>query len=661
MHNKLRELARIYGIQTSYLDMRHQHTEADEESLLLVLKALGAQVRGMDDVEPALARHFEEQADLQIQPVIVAWDGRLRPEDVAVRNWSQAVLVLEDGTTVQWPPPEPLPAGYHERVIGGHAGGQGPASRTLVISAPSQAYFPLSTKTWGLFAPVYALRSNRSSGAGDLTDFRMLIDWMQRLGGKVAATLPLLAAFLDEPFEASPYSPASRLYWNEFYVDPARVAEFDHSVEARRLAAHRLEETDIVDYRETMKHRRGVLEALARQFFTEGSSSRRGEFQSFLNRNPGAEDYARFRAVTEQLRKGWTAWPERLRTGRLEASDYSEDLVGYYLYTQWVVQQQLAELGEQTRRTGGLLYLDLPLGLHGDSYDTWRHPELFVSGVAVGAPPDPVFTTGQNWAFPPMHPKAMRLDRYRYTIEYIRNHLRFAKLLRIDHVMGLHRLFWIPDGLPGQKGVYVEYPAEELYAVFSVESHRYGAGLVGENLGVVPPEVTASMRHHNFKQLYVAQFETALDWGRTTLRTPPAEAVASLNTHDMFPFKAFLDGSDIPDRLDLGFLTEGDAASESHHRRHTREGLAQFFGCSADSTEQIFERALHFLGQSSSDIVLVNLEDLWQETNPQNIPATTTQRPNWRRRVRNGTETLPSLERVEKVLQELDANRPAST
>ncbi len=132
------------------------------------------------------------------------------------------------------------------------------------------------------------------------------------------------------------------------------------------------------------------------------------------------------------------------------------------------------------------MYLDLPLGLHPDSFDTWRYPQLFVKGMSGGAPPDPVFTTGQNWAFQPVHPQAMRVDGYKYAIAYIRNHLRYARLLRIDHVMGLHRLYWIPEGMSGDRGLYVKYPAEEMYAILSLESHRANAGIVGENLGVVP-------------------------------------------------------------------------------------------------------------------------------------------------------------------------------
>jgi 4-alpha-glucanotransferase len=278
------------------------------------------------------------------------------------------------------------------------------------------------------------------------------------------------------------------------------------------------------------------------------------------------------------------------------------------------------------------------LGLHRDSFDTWRYPHLFVSGMSGGAPPDPVFTTGQDWAFQPIHPERMRLDGYRYVIAYIRNHLRYAKLLRIDHVMGLHRLYWIPEGLKGDRGLYVRYPADEMYAILSLESHRAGAGIVGENLGVVPTEVNASMRRHNIRQLYVAQYETAVSSGKSVLRNPPAGSVASLNTHDLFPFQGFLDEADIDQRLKLGFATRAEAEKERRYRRRVRRALEAAFG------KNTFAGCMRFLASSKASIVLYNLEDLWGETEPQNIPSTTREHANWRRRMRYSMERLRGID-----------------
>jgi 4-alpha-glucanotransferase len=609
----LRQLAQLYGVQTSYIDMGSRVIEADPESVLLALSALGSPVRQMDDV-PGVLR--EKKAELQsrgVEPVILAWGGRLSAQSLRLPQRTKATLVLEDGKVLSWPPKQPLPYGYHTLHVKTRAG----IVKSMVISAPIKAHFPLSEKVWGVFAPLYSLHSKRSFGAGDLTDLGSLMDWMHAHGARVISTLPLLAGFLENPSEPSPYSPISRLFWNEFYVDPTRAPEFALSVQAQRLMQTPPPASKLVDYDGTMKAKRRILELLARTFFDNPQPSRLDAFQKFMEENPGVAEYARFRARAESKER--------------------KNAEQYHVYAQWLVQTQLRELANYSHAAGSFLYLDLPLGLHQHSYDAERYPELFVKGVSGGAPPDPVFTTGQNWAFRPIHPEAMRADGYRYAIAYIRNHLRFAKLLRIDHVMGLHRLFWIPEGLTGDKGLYVQYRAEEMYAILSVESHRAGAGFIGENLGVVPPEVNQSMARHNIRPLYVAQYETAVGSEHGALRAPSAGSVASLNTHDLFPFAGFLEGTDIDERLRLKFITPKEAASEHQDRKRTRKALRQFAG------KNIFEGSMEFLAKSNADIVLLNPEDLWQETKAQNVPSTTKEHPNWKRRMKYSLERLKRL------------------
>jgi 4-alpha-glucanotransferase len=609
----LKQLASLYGVQTSYVDMGNRLIDADPESVILALRALGSPVRQVGDVAAALKRKKAELQSRGVEPVILAWAGRPSSQSLRLPSRSKATLVLEDGKVLAWPPKKALPHGYHTL----HTKTDDGIVKSLVISAPVKAHFPLSEKVWGVFAPLYSLHSRRSFGAGDLTDLGSLMDWMHAHGGRVISTLPLLSSFLENPCEPSPYSPISRLFWNEFYVDPTRAPEFVFSIEAQRLMQTPPRSSKLVDYAETMKAKRRVLELLARSFFENPQPSRMDEFQRFMAQNPGVDEYARFRAQADI--------PNRKNADQ------------YYVYAQWLVQTQLREIADYSHAAGSFLYLDLPLGLHEHSFDTQRYPELFVKGISGGAPPDPVFTTGQNWSFQPIHPEAMRADGYRYAIAYIRNHLRFAKLLRIDHVMGLHRLFWIPEGLTGDKGLYVQYRAEEMYAILSLESHRAGAGFIGENLGVVPPAVNQSMARHNIRTLYVAQYETAVGSDHGALRTPADGSVASLNTHDLFPFEGFLEGTDIDERLRLQFVTPDEAAVERKERRRTRKALAGFVG------KNIFEGCMEFLAKSKADIVLLNPEDLWRETKAQNIPSTIKEHPNWKRRMRYSLERLKRL------------------
>src|SRR5207249_4636124 len=318
---ELLELARLYRIQTSYLDMTKQPRKADPEALLLVLRAIGAGVENFQNVPEALARRKNELRKRKVEPVMVAWDGKLGSRKFEF--------------------------GYHQAEVRGR--------EVFVISAPTKAYL-CSQKQWGIFAPIYSLHSKRSPGAGDLTDFEHLIDWMNQLGGSVAATLPLLGAFIDEPFEPSPYSPATRLFWNEFYIDVERVAEFPGVWPGKPPL-----KTKLIDYRGVMNYKRRILETLARQFFSLPGSQRLRAFRKFVEQNPQIENYARFRAVTDRQRKGWTSWPAALRNAKLSRDDYDENTKNYHLYAQWAIQEQLGRLAEKARARGQVLYLDLPL------------------------------------------------------------------------------------------------------------------------------------------------------------------------------------------------------------------------------------------------------------------------------------------------------------
>jgi 4-alpha-glucanotransferase len=636
----LHALAKLYGIETSYVDMKHKPVEAPDESILAMLRALGAPLRDISEAAAALKARRAELPE-SIEPVCVAWDGQVDLR--RFRNAQRGTLILEDGTEARWPAAT-LPLGYHRLVAGG---GQ---NECLILSAPTKAHFPPVGKTWGVFAPTYALRSDRNFGGGDLSDLEALVSWTSQAGGKVVSTLPLLASFLDKPFEPSPYSPASRLFWNEFFADVEKPFEFGASPKAQQAFKNKPRLSPLLNYRELMQAKRRVLQAMSEEFFSR-DSSRTDQFQAFSKAGSELSRYAEFRAVVERRRCGWREWPARLRDGVIERDDRDDGAVRYHVYAQWVMDQQLRLLKQSASQASTAVYLDLPLGIHMEGYDTWRYRSLFLDGISGGAPPDPVFTTGQNWSFPPMNPHTIRRDHYRYVIASIRNHLRFAQLLRIDHVMGLHRLFCIPEGMEGRDGIYLRYPAEELYAILSLESHRHNAGIVGEDLGLVPGIVRRTMKRHDIRGLYILQVEPRFGGGKLHLRRPPAGSVASLNTHDMFPFAAYLDGKDIDDRAKLGFIRSREASLERKVRRRVRNGIAGLVAHKDASRQDLLKGCLGFLAKSKAEIVLVNLEDLWMEEQPQNIPATTKERPNWRRRMRYSMEEFWRSKKMQQILE----------
>ena len=567
----------------------------------------------------------------------------------------------------------PLLHGYHHLniEIGDHS------NTALIISAPLKSYAdPTQQKSWGAFLPMYAAHSQESWGAGNFGDWRKFSDWIASLGGRVISTLPLLAAFLDRPAcEPSPYSPASRLFWNEFYLNIPGIPEFWRCHAAQKLVRSKplqcelehFRNSSLIDYPSEMALRRQVLEKLA-HFFFESDSPRRKHFSRFLRDRPQVEDYACFRAACDHTRLPWHKWPQRMRDGNLRAGDFLEAARNYHLYVQWVTHEQITTLTRNSRARDVQFYLDLPLGVHPGGYDLWRERDVFASGVSVGAPPDAFFSEGQNWGFAPLHPQQLRDQGYRHWIDVLQFQMRHTGMLRLDHVMSLHRLYWIPQGCSAKDGVYVKYPAEELYAILSLESHRHKTLVVGENLGTVPEEVNKAMRRHGLRRMYVVQFAQRQN-PRAALAKPPPHSVASLNTHDMPMFAAHWRGLDIDDRLSLGLFRKAEAANEHARRRKLNLALAQFLAregwlkikratISADSvlaidSATIAKALLAWLKASPADLVLVNLEDLWREDLPQNVPGTSVERPNWRRKARLTIEQMLRDEGICEFLRTL--------
>jgi 4-alpha-glucanotransferase len=606
-------------------------------------------------------------------------DCTLRLESGEERRWSVRIEDLHDVerslvernhyVVKALPLPGPAPWGYHRLSIEVHGQRWG----STVIAAPTRAYSPRGRgwdRSWGVFLPLYALQSEQSWGVGDFADLEKLLEWVRELGGGFVGALPLLAAFLDEPLEASPYSPVSRLFWNEFYINISRVPELAGSAPARALLesaefsreVQHWRAAPLVDYRRQMLWKRRLLEELARSFFAT-PSGRRGDFERYVAAHPRLEDYAKFRAVGDRLRIPWTDWPAPLRDGCIPSDHYDEHVQRYHMYVQWLADEQLqavSHAGSGTpansarsddSRAG--LYLDLPLGVNVHGYDVWREREVFALGAAGGCPPDIVFPKGQNWGFVPLHPDGIREQGYRYVRDYLHHQLRLAAVLRIDHMPSFHRIYWIPPGMDAREGVYVRYAADELYAVFCLESHRHRTLLVGEDLGTVPPEVPRAMARHNIHRMYVVQYEAKPDPGGA-LPDPPASSIASINTHDMPPFAGYWKGQDIGERLEIGLMSQEHAWQEEKTRASFREALAPFLGIEdKNDPREVYQALLAFLRDSPARLVVVNLEDLWLETQSQNVPSTSDENPNWRRKARYTLEEFRENSNVLEALRTL--------
>jgi 4-alpha-glucanotransferase len=669
----LEELARAHGIQTSYVDNVGRRQFASAETLRLILARLGA----------------EENAELprMIEPVAVHWQKSKSQIEVRLPadQLSEALLrlTLESGeeecipvqelTGVRKPGraskgiaelrldvPE-LPAGYHTIAIETRS----ERGECMLMSAPQKLYTE-GRRQWGGFIPLYAAHSEMSWGAGNFSDWRAMCDWIAGTGAKVMGTLPVMAAILDHPVcEPSPYSPASRLFWNEFFIDITAIPEFRASAAAQKVAnstavQRKIEEfrlSEFIDYRGEWQVRRQVLSILAKEFFSQ-SGPRMNSMHAYVRTRPEVMQYARFRAMCEATGKSWHTWNDAAKAGNIGATQFSEEVENFYLYAQWVAQEQMDALLASCRARGLKFYLDLPLGSNPDGFDAWRYKEFFAPKVNAGAPPDSFFTKGQDWGFAPLHPQRTRELKYRYVIDYLRFQMRHTGLLRIDHVMGLHRLWWVPHGHPASAGAYVQYPADELYAILSIESHRHKTMLVGENLGTVPPEVNKSMDRHGMRRMYVLQYEQQPKGG---LRTPEKSVVASVNTHDMPSFAAHWKDLDIDDRVDLGLIPKKEIAKVKREREQARKNLIAFLRrkkllkITQPKAGDVLDAILRYLAESPAETVLVTLEDFWQEERSQNVPGTSSERPNWRRKARYTIEELRAdtelNARLKKIMQ----------
>jgi len=693
--SSLDQLAQLYGVESSFYDGLGIQRNSPPEVVISVLRSLGVPLANMGDVPEALREARRNFARSFVEPVLVLWEGepfevtlqlpeaegnkivRCRLEGEAGDVWNvecrpeQRIIVgqfSDDGETFvrfRITLPAEIPVGYYKCSI---ASGVFEENTTLIV-APLRAYQPASPeRQWGVFLPLYALRTERDWGAGDFTDLRQLIEWTAGQGAGFFGTLPLFPTFLDEPLDPSPYSPVSRLFWNEFYLDPTLSPQWSASVDAQRTFGQstvqaelkKLREMPLVDYRNVMATKKSILQHLARTFFSQEGASQ--EIENLATHLSEVRDYAAFRAYHEQTRKGWREWPALFREGHSPEKACSPERLRYYLYTQWLCRQQLSPLLQNTEPQRLGLYLDLPLGTHPDGYDVWRHQKLFAVEVSGGAPPDTFFTGGQTWGFPPLIPEACRRDGHSYFRKCLQFLLKNSDLIRIDHVMSLHRLYWVPEGASARDGVYVRYPVEELYSILCLESHRQNCTIVGEDLGTVPPVIRQTMDKHQILRMYVAQFEVTSD-ENAPIREVPSPVVASLDTHDTPTFASFWRGLDLELREKIGLMDREEIAEERVRRERFRRAVMNYFDLEGDPEDGNLEYSIlrHWLGYIASSparYLLVNLEDLWLETQPQNVPGTTSeQRPNWRRKASLTLAEIQQSVQVASILEEVNLKR----
>ena len=510
----------------------------------------------------------------------------------------------------------------------GASGENPPRARRLKLPADPCVNAP--NRAWGWAVQLYSARSRDSWGIGDMADLRRLGQWSRKQGADVLLLNPLGAQTPIVPYEASPYYASSRRFRNTMYI---RIEEVEGAeqvaseLEPLRTAAHKLNDVRLIDYDEVFRLKSRALEAI---FKAAPDPPRLGPWAH--SKGQALRDFATYNALAEDHGPAWRSWPADLRHPRGAGVDAERRRLGrrvdFHVWQQFHVDRQMARAAREI----GLI-TDVPVGFAADGFDAWRWQDLLAPDMRVGAPPDEFFREGQDWGLPPFDPWKLRHAHYEPFIEAIRSAATHAAGIRLDHVMGLFRLFWIPTGTGAARGAYVRYPAADLLALLALESRRAKAFVIGEDLGLVEPAVRRRLSQRDALSYRLLWFEgsTPDEW--------PKNSVAAVGTHDL------------PTLAGTWNLTEPD--QRQHRLRQKLWDLTH----APDGTPPIDVAATTYaaLGASRSRIALASLEDALSVEERPNVPGTTTEFPNWRLALPQSLEAIETADgprRLARALQE---------
>ena len=516
-----------------------------------------------------------------------------------------------------------------EAILGamGASGDHPPRVRRLKLPPDPCSIAP--HRAWGWAVQLYAARSRDSWGIGDMADLRRLARWSRKQGAEVLLLNPLGAQTPILPYEASPYYASSRRFRNTMYLRPEEIEGAEQvaaELEPLRAKAQTLNHRRLIDYNEVFELKSKALEAI---FKVAPDPPRLGPWAH--SNGQALRDFATYNALAEEHGPAWRTWPAELRHPKGEGVDSERRRlsrrVAFHVWQQFHLDRQMALAGREI----GLI-TDVPVGFAADGFDAWRWQDLLAHGISVGAPPDEFFTQGQDWGLPPFDPWKLRRAHYEPFVEAIRSATAHAAGIRLDHVMGLFRLFWIPTGMGAPGGAYVRYPASDLLALLAQESRRAKAFVIGEDLGLVEPAVRRRLRQRGALSYRLLWFEgpTPDQW--------PKNSVAAVGTHDL------------PTLAGTWKLTEPD---QRQHR--LRQRLWDMTHAPDDTAPiEVASNIYGALAASRSRIVLASMEDALSVEERPNVPGTTTEFPNWRLALPQSLEAIETAEdplRISRVLQ----------
>lgn len=663
---QLEILASRAGLAVDWIDANGRPQKVAPAVLRAVLIGLGHPASTAQEIDASLLQLQEFQQTRHLPPLITADFGKgldlaryFEPEtpcEVHLEDGSRLHLKLDAEAVL----PGLIPVGYQHVSIDGQ-------SFTLAV-APERCYSvgdavdsPIP-RTWGLSVQLYSLRRSGDGGFGDTQALEELARVAGERGAEALAISPMHAMFSSDTHRYSPYSPSSRLFLNSLYAAPGAILgerALRDAIDATGLAEQlqELEALPLINWPVAAEAKHRLLQALY-EGFVQGEHPLHEDFSSFRHAGGEAlENHCRFEAIQEaRAARGedldWRHWPQEWQDPRSAAlADFAEEnagRIGFFAFCQWLIDRCLARAQTAATSAGmGIgLVADLAVGADGGGSQAWSRQDELLASLTVGAPPDILNRTGQGWGISAFSPEGLVRNGFRAFIEMLRANFAHAGGLRIDHVMGLQRLWVIPNDAPPADGAYLYYPVDDLLRLLTLESHRHQAIVLGEDLGTVADGLREKLIARSILGMRVLLFEQdnshfkpILDW--------PDNALATTSTHDLPTLNGWWHGHDIDWNARLGLVDAPGEIEWRHHREREREGLRrvlsedpQNFREESHEADQVLDAAIRFLGHTRAPLVLLPLEDALGIEQQANLPGTTDSHPNWSRRLRGGSEAL---------------------
>ncbi|GEA50658.1 4-alpha-glucanotransferase [Vibrio inusitatus NBRC 102082] len=712
----LKKVAEMARIADSYVSAWGDQASVEDETIERLLAALGydtssdeallksAEKKHKKDVlAPVLVVRDDEPVEVELNLGVSARESefawRLETEQGEVlEGYLQSQIVRDErkeGGSLVFALPAEIKWGYHKLIVT-RKRRKAPYEMTLIVTPKAcfkQSDIENGKKLWGPSVQLYTLRTPHNWGIGDFGDLKQLVGDIAARGGDFVGLNPIHSLFPANPEGASPYSPSSRRWLNIMYIDVSSVPEFALSVEAQQKVGstefqqrlQKAREIQHVNYSEVSDLKMAVLPLLFTEFKSRHLDKNTERAQAFLSFvEEGGESLlhqAAFDAMHKTLRDadehmwGWPVFPEKYRrfdsAGSQKFIKDHKDLVELYMYLQWIADTQINEaqaLAEEKGMTLGL-YRDLAVGVADSGSETWADDGNLILDASIGAPPDVLGPLGQNWGLPPLNPEVLQATGYDAFVKLLRANMKHCGALRIDHVLGLLRLWWIPKGENATKGAYMYYPVQDMLAILALESHRFQCSVIGEDLGTVPDEIVDILRDAGVHSYKIFFFENHEDGSFIQPTDYAEQSMSALCTHDMPTLRGFWHCDDLKLGAELGlYPNEEQLAGLFDDRLECKQGILntirennpQFLATGIGENAEwvpmdryLAEGLQLHVAAGSSALLSVQLEDWLEMEKPVNIPGTVEEYPNWRRKLSVNLEDMFGREEVNHIAKRL--------